>query len=245
MKLWTGVLAAALLIVASEARLVMAQERGRHMGEMKESCESRDADSPQYGHYPHHLLKHAKEIGLIKDQIARLKTIRLDFERACLRSRAEIHVSDLEIETLMDDEKATLATIEAKVKQRATAATALRIAAIKAKRDAMALLTAEQREKDQTIHEKMMQQMQEQQRGMGGMGGGMMGDDMTGGGRRGGGRRGGGGMGGGMMQGGGQMGGSMGGGMMQGGGMMDDGMMEGEQDGSSQQEESQKEHQGQ
>ncbi|KAB2959178.1 MAG: hypothetical protein F9K13_11290, partial [Candidatus Methylomirabilis oxygeniifera] len=167
MKLWTGVLAAALLIVASEARLVMAQERGRHMGEMKESCESRDADSPRYGHYPHHLLRHAKEIGLAKDQITRLKTIRLDFERACLRAGAEIHVSDLEIETLMDDEKATLATIEAKVKQRATAATALRIAAIKAKRDAMALLTAEQREKDQAIHEKMMQQM-------GGMGGGMM-----------------------------------------------------------------------
>lgn len=178
MKLWTGVLAAASLIVASEATLVMAQERERHMGEMKESCSSsRETEHAQYrhyGHYPHHLIKHAKEIGLIPDQITRLKTIRLEFERVCLRARAEIGVSDLDIAALTDDQKADMKAIEAKVKQRATAVAGLQIAAVKAKRDAAALLTAEQREKDQAVHEKMMQQMQEQR---GGMGGGMMQDD--------------------------------------------------------------------
>lgn len=87
----------------------------------------------------------------------------------------------------MDNEKTAGAAIEAKVKQRATAAAGLQVAAIKAKRDATALLTAEQREKDRAIHEKMMEQMRERRDGMGSsmggtsggrMGGGMMDDGM-------------------------------------------------------------------
>ncbi len=181
MKLLMGLLVAALLIVAPSVRSALAQERARHMGEMKERRESHEAEDPRYGHYLHHLIRHAKEIGLTKDQVAQLKKIRLDFERVCLRARAEIGVSDLDIAALTDDEKATLATIEAQVKQRATAAAGLQVAAIKAKRDAMAVLTAEQRDKEQAIREKMMERMQERQHGMsGGMmqGGGMMDDGM-------------------------------------------------------------------
>ena len=53
----------------------------------------------------------------------------------------------------------------------------LRVAAIKAKREALALLTSEQREKEKVEHEKMMQQRTGGMGGgmMGGMGGGMMG----------------------------------------------------------------------
>ncbi|WP_337289072.1 hypothetical protein [Candidatus Methylomirabilis sp.] len=224
MKLLAGLLVAALLVIVPGVQSASAEEGSRGMGGMKESCDSREAGHAQYrhyGHYPYHLIRYAKEIGLIPDQVTRIKKIRLEFERACLRARAEIGVSDLEIAALMDDEKAAIATIEAKVKQRATAATGLQVAAIRAKRDAMALLTAEQREKDQAIHEKMMEQMQERR---GGMGGGSM------------------------MQGGGMGGGRMGGGMMQGGEQMEDGMdhdmMQGDQDDSSQQKESQGEHQG-
>ena len=133
------------------------------------------------GHYLRHLLKHPKEIGLTADQVARLKTIQLDLNRTRIKTEAEIQVAELELGALAEDEKADLSAIEAKVKQSEMLEVGLRMAAIKAKRDAGALLTPEQREKEKAAHEKMMRQMG----GGMGMGGGMMGGKgggMTGGG---------------------------------------------------------------
>ncbi|PWB77009.1 MAG: hypothetical protein C3F08_10600 [Candidatus Methylomirabilota bacterium] len=174
MKRFAGFLMAALLVMVPMVQSALANEGLRDMGGMKAQREDGDSERHRYGLYLHHLIRHSKEIGLTKDQVAQLKKIRLDFERVCLRAKAEIGVSDLELAALADDEKADMKTIEAKVKQRATAAAGLQVAAIKARREARALLTAEQRDKEQAIHEKMMEQMREQQRGMGGMGGGMM-----------------------------------------------------------------------
>lgn len=78
MKLLVGLLVAALLVMVPRVQSVSAEERSRHMGEMKESCSSREVERAQYrhyGHYPYHLITHAKEIGLAKDQITQLKTI--------------------------------------------------------------------------------------------------------------------------------------------------------------------------
>jgi len=126
------------------------------------------------GHYIRHLLKHPKEIGLTADQVAKLKAIQLDLNRTRIKSEAEIQVAELELAALVEDEKADLSAIEAKVKQSEMLEVSLRMAAIKTKRDAVALLTPEQREKEKAEHEKMMKQMG------GGMGGGMMGGGMTG-----------------------------------------------------------------
>ncbi|OLD74996.1 MAG: hypothetical protein AUG95_01080 [Nitrospirae bacterium 13_1_20CM_4_62_6] len=57
---------------------------------------------------------------------------------------------------MVQDDKTDLAAIEAKVKQSEALEAGLRLAAIKAKRDAMALLTPEQREKEKSQHEKMI-----------------------------------------------------------------------------------------
>lgn len=133
------------------------------------------------GHYIRHLLKHPKEIGLMGEQVSKLKAIKLDLDRARIRAEAEIQVAEIELAALVEDEKADLAAIEVKIKQSETLQTGLRMAAIKAKRDAMALLTPEQREKEKAEHEKMMRQMSGGHGGgtgggmMGGMGGGMMG----------------------------------------------------------------------
>jgi periplasmic protein CpxP/Spy len=148
------------------------------------------------GHYLRHLLRHAKEIGLTADQVAKLKTIQLDLNRTRIKTEAEIQVAELEMAALAEDEKADLAAIEAKVKQSEMLEVGLRMAAIKAKREAQALLTPAQREKEQAEHEKMMRQMMRQRGGgmSGGMGGGMMGGGMMegmGGGMMGGGEHGG------------------------------------------------------
>jgi Spy/CpxP family protein refolding chaperone len=125
------------------------------------------------GHYLRHLLMHPKEIGLSADQVARLKALQLDLNRTRIKTEAEIQVAELELAALTEDEKADLAAIEAKVKQSEMLEVGLRMASIKAKRDAVALLTPEQREKEKAEHDKMMRQRGGGMRG--GRGGGMMG----------------------------------------------------------------------
>jgi Spy/CpxP family protein refolding chaperone len=148
-----------------------------HGGAMRDRGHDAATYQESTGHYLRHLLKHPKEIGLSADQVARLKTIQLDLNRTRIKTEADIQVAELELASLTEDEKADLAAIEAKVKQSEMLEAGLRVAAIKAKRDALALLTPEQREKEKAEHEKMMQQRAGDHGGgmMGGMGGGMMG----------------------------------------------------------------------
>jgi len=150
---------------------------GPQGGAMRDHGHDSATHSESTGHYLRHLLKHPKEIGLSADQVARLKAIQLDLTRTRIKTEADIQVAELELASLTEDDKADLATIEAKVKQSEMLEAGLRVAAIKAKRDALALLTPEQREKEKAEHEKMMQQRAGGHGGgmMGGMGGGMMG----------------------------------------------------------------------
>ncbi len=120
------------------------------------------------GHYLRHLLRHQKDIGLTDDQVTKLKAIQLELDRTRIKSEADIQVTERELAALLEDEKAEPAAIEAKVKQSASQQVGLRMAAIKAKREAAALLTPEQREKEKVEHEKMMQEYRS-----GGMGGSM------------------------------------------------------------------------
>jgi Spy/CpxP family protein refolding chaperone len=127
------------------------------------------------GHYLRHLLMHQKEIGLSEEQVTKLKAIQLDLDRTRIRTEAEVQVAERELEALVHDEKSDLAAIEAKLKQSEGLEVGLRLAAIKTKREAMALLTPEQREKEKAEHEKMMKMMGERRMGeRGGMGPGMM-----------------------------------------------------------------------
>ncbi|MDX2250875.1 MAG: hypothetical protein NW202_01195 [Nitrospira sp.] len=141
------------------------------------------------GHHLKHLLKHAKEIGLTPEQIGKLKSVQLDFKRAEAKMEGEVKIADLELEALLDDEKANLSAIASKVDQLKKAEGALLLAGIKIQREAMALLTPEQREKDRAHREHMEHDGQGQHgggMGMGGMMGGMMGGTGQGGGHGGG-----------------------------------------------------------
>lgn len=150
---------------ADDEHVPMSRQPGGHGRDMQGSS----------GHFIRHLLTHAKEIGLTADQAAKLKAINLDLARTRIKTESEIQVAELELADLLDNEKAGLDAIEGKVKQSEMLEVGLRMAAIKAKREALALLTPEQREKEKAEHEKMMRQMG------GGMGGGMMGGMMEGG----------------------------------------------------------------
>jgi Spy/CpxP family protein refolding chaperone len=182
---WVAGFGGALLIVALTALPVFADEGHGQMGHGGHNQEDQDDHS---GHYLKHLLKHAKEIGLTSEQVGKLKAIQLDFKRSEARLEADAKVAKLELQALLEDEKADLTAIQAKVEQLKKAEGACLFAAVKSKHTATALLTPDQREKEHAVHEDMKGGAQHGSgmggmmggRGgmggmMGGMGGGMMG----------------------------------------------------------------------
>lgn len=130
-----------------------------------------DEQGDHHGHYVTHLLKHAKEIGLTQEQIGKLKALQLDFKRSEVRLDADTEVAKLELHALLDDEQADFNAIQAKVDQLKKSEGALLVAAIKTKRNAMAMLTPEQREKERA-HREHMRSAGRHGAGMGGMMGG-------------------------------------------------------------------------
>lgn len=146
----------AALIVAMSAVPDVAEACHMHMmhGHAK-GGHDKGEQHDQSEHYLKHLLKHAKEIGLMPDQIAKLKAMQLDFKRADVRLEADIKIAQLELQALIEDEQSDVSAIETKAEQLKKAEGAHLIADIKSKRDATALLTPEQREKDRAHLEHM------------------------------------------------------------------------------------------
>ncbi|MDP1769941.1 MAG: periplasmic heavy metal sensor [Nitrospirota bacterium] len=126
------------------------------------------------GHLIRHLLKHEKEIGLTAEQVAKLKDMQLNLDKTRIKSEADIQVAERELKALTEDEKSDLGAIEAKLKQSGDLQAGLRMTAIKAKRDVLALLTPEQRTKEKAEHDKVMQQHKGDSKGYGSPHGGAM-----------------------------------------------------------------------
>lgn len=172
-KPWIVGCGGAALIVAMTAFSNSAEACHGHMmhGQMQ-SDHDQDGQDDQSAHYLKHLLKHAKEIGLTAEQINKLKVQQLDFKRTEARLEADTKIAKLELHALLEDDQADLNAIQAKVDQQQKAEGALLFAAIKSNRNAMAMLTPEQREKERKAHEQMKSGGQHGG-GMGGMMGGM------------------------------------------------------------------------
>lgn len=168
---WIVGLGAAGLLTAMTGLPVYADEGHGMMGH---SGHDQEDQHEQGGHYLKHLLKHAKEIGLTPEQISKVKAMQLDFKRSEARLQADEKVAKLELEALLEDEKADLNTIQAKVDQLKKVEAACLFEAIKSKRIATALLTPDQREKDRAHHEAMKVEHEHDGEHSGGMGGGGM-----------------------------------------------------------------------
>lgn len=110
------------------------------------------------GHLIRHLLKHDKDIGLMADQVAKLKDIQLNLDKARIKAEADIQIAERELKALTDNEQTDLAAIETKLRQSEDLQVGLRMTSIKTRREVMGLLTPEQRAKEQSEHTKMMGQ---------------------------------------------------------------------------------------
>lgn len=177
---WIVILAGAACVVAVSFLSSLADEGHGNMmhGHMQGSHDQGEQDE-QGAYYLQHLLKHGKEIGLSPEQISKLKTMQLDLNRTQARTEADIKIAKLELQAILEDEKAEFSMIQAKVDQLKKAEGALLLAAIKGKRDAMAMLTSDQRAKDRAQLEKMRSGGEGEHRG--GMGHGAMGGSGHGG----------------------------------------------------------------
>ena len=91
------------------------------------------------------------------EQIAKLRTIALDYDRVAIRGKAEVMVAERELRALTRDEQAEMAAIEAKVKEGEALEATVRILRIKVKRDLMGVLTPEQRAKQKALWEERRQ----------------------------------------------------------------------------------------
>jgi len=121
-----------------------------------------------------HLLQREQEIGLTADQVTKLKEMQLNLDKTRIRTEADIQVAEREVKALTENEKSDLGAVEAKVRQSHDLQVGLRMASIKAKREVLAVLTPEQRAKEKTEHEKVMQQHMDGSKGYGNPHGGAM-----------------------------------------------------------------------
>lgn len=108
------------------------------------------------GHLLRHMLKHSTEIGLKDDQVTKLKEMQLNLDKTRIKAEADIMISEREVRAMVEDDKSDLSAIESKLKEGESQEAALRMAAIKMRREALALLTPDQRGKLQSEHEKML-----------------------------------------------------------------------------------------
>jgi len=108
------------------------------------------------------MLDHTLEIGLSPEQEKKLRELRTEFSKESARRTAEIHVAEIELESLLEQDKWDLSKIEPKAKQIATLQADLRLARIKTLEAGRAVLTPAQLEK--------LKQAGHRMRGMGGPG---------------------------------------------------------------------------
>jgi periplasmic protein CpxP/Spy len=162
---WIVVWCGAAFLVAATVLVGLADEsHGRMMRDQMHNGHDQGNQEEQTAHHFKHLLKHAKEIGLTPEQIGMLKALQLDFNRTQARMEADIKIATLELHALLEEEQTELSAIQAKVNELKQAEGALLLAAITSKREATAMLTTEQREKDGVHREKMKSKGQGKQR---------------------------------------------------------------------------------
>ena len=109
------------------------------------------------------------QLGLTADQGRTLRELRANFQKESIRRTAEIDVTELELNGLLEQDKVDVAKVEVLAKKSATLQAELRVGRVKTIEAGKAVLTPEQTEKlDRLGHESMM----------GGMGMRMMGPGM-------------------------------------------------------------------
>lgn len=115
------------------------------------------------GHGPHqsastfidHILKFKEGMAITDDQVAKLQSIKTDFEKTKIKMKADMQLTSLDLHELLRDDKGDLGAVESKLKSLYELRASMYLASVKAGRDAKSVLTDEQRARMKTVHDRI------------------------------------------------------------------------------------------
>ncbi|MDE0144342.1 MAG: hypothetical protein OXI53_10395 [Nitrospira sp.] len=102
-----------------------------------------------------HILKFKEGMSLTADQEQKLVTLKTSYKKDRIKTKAEVELASIDLHEVLKNEKANFADIEAEFNKLHALKTKLYMASIKAKRDAKAVLSDEQRTRMDKIHERI------------------------------------------------------------------------------------------
>ena len=107
------------------------------------------------GKFIRHILKFKEGMSLTAEQEQKLRTLKVNYKKDRIKTKAEVELASIDLHEVLKNEKASLADIEKEFGKLHALKTKLYMASIKAKRDAKAVLSAEQRARMDKIHERI------------------------------------------------------------------------------------------
>ena len=102
-----------------------------------------------------HILKFKDGMAITDDQASKLQSIKTNFEKTKIKMKAETQLISVDLHELLRDDKGSLNDVEAKLKDLYDTRASMYFASVKASRDAKAVLTAEQRTRMKTVHDRI------------------------------------------------------------------------------------------
>lgn len=107
------------------------------------------------GKFIKHILKFKEGMSLTAEQEQKLRTLKTTYKKDRIRTKAEVELASIDLHEVLKNEKASLSDIEAEFNKMHALKTKLYMTSIKAKRDAKAVLSAEQSTRMDKIHERI------------------------------------------------------------------------------------------
>ncbi len=135
-----------------------SSEHKRHHAEGRHG---HDHHSTHHGHHQDaktfikHILKFKEGMSLTEDQVQQLRSLKTQYKKNRIRMKAEVQLAGIDLQEVLKDEKASLSDVEAKMNAVHALKIKLHMTSIKAKRDAKAVLSEEQRARMNKIHERI------------------------------------------------------------------------------------------
>ena len=102
-----------------------------------------------------HILKFKDGMSLTAEQEQKLRTLKTTYKKDRIKTKAEVDLASIDLHEVLKNDKASLSDIEAEFNKLHALKTKLYMASIKAKRDAKAVLSDEQRARMDKIHERI------------------------------------------------------------------------------------------
>jgi len=93
------------------------------------------------------IVHHAQDLGLSEEQITKFRSLITDYQKAKVQGQANVKLAEVDVRSLMRDDKADMTAIENAIRKAEAAQSTVRIEGAKAIRGARGILTPEQLQK--------------------------------------------------------------------------------------------------